>query len=87
MLRDAAGGQLPAAQTVSVQETAGKSAALVPARRECVVCILEILNDVAFQPCGHGQLCRDCGATIMALEEPCPICRTRPSGLLELKLT
>jgi hypothetical protein len=73
--------------TAAVQGAAGKSAAPVPARRECVVCLEDILHDVAFQPCGHGQVCRDCGGKIMALEEPCPICRARPTGLLELKLT
>lgn len=74
--------RLEAAVAAQAQEAGGKQAADAPAGHECVLCF-EVKPPCLFIPCGH-ELCRDCGAIIIASGYNCPICRGAVTGTVPL---
>lgn len=42
---------------------------------ECVVCLDEEAPAKIFAPCGHKCCCDECVEKIMAIHQPCPLCR------------
>ena len=53
-----------------------------PEERECVICMSEP-REVRFS-CGHAVCCRGCAESLLALEHPCPTCRTSDISMAEI---
>ena len=58
------------------------SAAEPHEERECVICMSEP-REVRFS-CGHAVCCRGCAESLLALEHPCPTCRTSDISMAEI---
>ena len=47
-----------------------------PATVECTLCLDDVVELVAFVPCGHRLACPECAATLLRTAPcTCPICR------------
>jgi hypothetical protein len=58
------------------------SAEVVPeGQKECIVCLEDDkVTDYIFVPCGHGDVCEDCGKSCKL----CPVCRTDINQLIRI---
>ena len=43
---------------------------------DCIICCQTKEGSFALVPCGHADLCNNCGQHFLNEEKPCPICRT-----------
>ena len=50
----------------------------------CIICCQPKQGTYALIPCGHANLCRDCGRHFIEENMSCPICRTEINDLMQI---
>ena len=50
----------------------------------CIICCQPKQGTYALIPCGHANLCRDCGRHFIEENMSCPICRTEINHLMQI---
>lgn len=48
---------------------------------ECIIC-METRDNVVFAPCGHRNVCMECGTKVYETGRPCPTCRQQIERML-----
>ena len=62
-----------------------RNAAATDTQTECVICFTNI-KDTVVLPCLHLCLCQGCSQIVRLQNNSCPICRSRVTAFLQIKI-
>ena len=51
---------------------------------DCIICCQTKEGSFALVPCGHANLCNNCGQHFLNEEKLCPICRTPINSIMQI---